>query len=333
MNVIVWIEGREAIPVRAIPLLTNWESIPPAALAKVLAGNDDIFGFEGLKAYQHEDGVVKAVTAAWWRSFSVKKLKALSERIELTYEHKDIKKNQWQLESMGLLPAGIFVWKNEYTTLHESNWDSRLRESLHSAWFLNKCEEPRQDVDETEDTSPIQIVAMSRVRADYETWRTLDFSPTIAPGTYENIVLEGFGQQIVSKRPETPAVIKEPVVSHEPKATSSEIAPILQTKSITSKQVALLFDSLPYSAENWPKRLSGTKWLKPANIALGEVGGITGLWCPLILARLVHGRIKGREKQKTLEALNTRFKRNTALHPWRDAWNEHYALFTDTIDD
>ena len=106
-----------------------------------------------------------------------------------------------------------------------------------------------------------------------------------------------------------------------------------QADSITSRQVATFFDGLPYTAENWPKRLSDTKWLQSAKIALGEVGGITGLWCPLILARLIHGHEKGREQQKTLEALNSRFKRNTALQPWRDDWNEHYALFTDAIDD
>ena len=106
----------------------------------------------------------------------------------------------------------------------------------------------------------------------------------------------------------------------------------VQPDSITSRQVATFFDGLPYTAENWPKRLSDTKWLQPAKIALGEVGGLTGLWCPLILARLIHGRKKGREQQKTLKALNSQFKRNTALEPWRDAWNEHYALFTDAID-
>jgi hypothetical protein len=112
----------------------------------------------------------------------------------------------------------------------------------------------------------------------------------------------------------------------------TEPAPVVEPDGITSRQVAAFFDGLPYSAENWRKRLSDTKWLQSAKIALGEVGGITGLWCPLILARLIHGHEKGSEQQKTLKALNSRFKRNTALQPWRDAWNEHNALFTDTID-
>jgi hypothetical protein len=117
-----------------------------------------------------------------------------------------------------------------------------------------------------------------------------------------------------------------------PVVPESQAKPV-EPGSITARQVATFFDRLPYTAENWPKRLSDAKWLHPAKIAPGEVGGITSLWCPLKLAQLIHGRKKGPEKQKTLKALNSRFKNNTALQPWRDAWNEHYALFTDAIDD
>ncbi len=99
--------------------------------------------------------------------------------------------------------------------------------------------------------------------------------------------------------------------------------------SITTAQVAAIFDALPYTAENWPRRLSDTKWLKPAQVALGAAGGATSLWCPVTLAQRIHGRQQGAAKQKTLEALNRKFKGNPVLAPWRTAWDEHYNMFND----
>lgn len=101
---------------------------------------------------------------------------------------------------------------------------------------------------------------------------------------------------------------------------------------ITTSQVAAIFDGLPYTAENWPKRLSDTKWLKPAQVALGAAGGATSLWCPATLAQLIHGKQQGTTKQKTLEALNKKFKNTQELASWRTAWNEHYGMFNDADD-
>ncbi|MBW8466480.1 hypothetical protein [Acidovorax sp.] len=118
----------------------------------------------------------------------------------------------------------------------------------------------------------------------------------------------------------------------EPEAAPSRIlanADGTAREGVTTAQVATIFDALPYTAENWPKRLSDTKWLKPAQIALGEVGGATSLWCPATLARLIHGREKGPAKQKTLKALNKRFRNYPDLAPWRSDWDEHYAMFND----
>ena len=122
-----------------------------------------------------------------------------------------------------------------------------------------------------------------------------------------------------------------------PEATQAEpqTAPVVDSASnapvggITTAQVATIFDALPYTAENWPKRLSDTKWVKPALVALGAAGGATSLWNPAILAQLIHGRKTGTAKQKTLEALNRKFKSTPVLDPWRTYWDEHYAMFND----
>ena len=125
--------------------------------------------------------------------------------------------------------------------------------------------------------------------------------------------------------------ITEPPDASEPQAppvvaNSASNAPV---DGITTAQVAAIFDAMPFTAENWPKRLSDAKWLKPAQVALGAAGGATSLWCPATLARLIHSREQGTAKQKTIEALNRKFKSNPALEPWRTDWDEHYTMFND----
>ncbi len=43
MNIIVLIEGREALPVRAIPIATHWDSMSPDEMAEVLAAPSEPF--------------------------------------------------------------------------------------------------------------------------------------------------------------------------------------------------------------------------------------------------------------------------------------------------
>ena len=122
----------------------------------------------------------------------------------------------------------------------------------------------------------------------------------------------------------------------EPEPAVAEAAPEVAesassepSNGLATAQIAVIFDGLPYTAENWPKRASDINWLEPARVALGAAGGATSLWCPATLARLIHGRGRGAGEQKTLEALNKRFRSNPVLEPWRDAWNQHYELFND----
>ena len=123
-----------------------------------------------------------------------------------------------------------------------------------------------------------------------------------------------------------------PVPKPQAAAPAPEVAESASSEpsnGLATAQIAVIFDGLPYTAENWPKRASDINWLEPARVALGAAGGATSLWCPATLARLIHGRGRGAAKQKTLEALNKRFKSNPALEPWRDAWNQHYEMFND----
>lgn len=169
MNVIVVIDGREAIPVRAIPMLTNWEQMSPDELADALAGDDHSHQFRSLSAYRLEHGKVVSIPALWWENGPCRKLKALSDRIRATEITHETGYQDWQRQSLLSLPAGAFVWKEEYVPLHERKFN------LESITFLSS------------NTS-------SGVMAPDEQQRrtVLDFNPFIDDPETGRVVMEGF---------------------------------------------------------------------------------------------------------------------------------------------
>lgn len=132
--------------------------------------------------------------------------------------------------------------------------------------------------------------------------------------------------QLLADYPVQSATAHPQAAAPAPVADSASDAPV---DGITTAQVAAIFDGIKYRAENWTRRLSDTKWLEPAKVALGAQGGASSLWNPATLARLIHGKERGTAKQKTLEALNRKFKSKPVLAPWRTAWDEHYDMFKD----
>jgi len=103
-------------------------------------------------------------------------------------------------------------------------------------------------------------------------------------------------------------------------------------ESLPTKDIATCFDGLNgWDAETWPKRLSGAKWLHPARTALGGKGGAPSMWNPLTLAQLVHDKTKGqRPREQILKTFNNRFNTNPVLEPWKTAFNEYFAMFSDS---
>ena len=96
---------------------------------------------------------------------------------------------------------------------------------------------------------------------------------------------------------------------------------------LLTKEIAITFDGVnEWNAERWRKNLSASKWLHPARTALGGAGGASSVWNPLTLAQLMHSKTKGdKAREKVLKAFNSRFTRNSALMPWREAFNEYFA--------
>lgn len=115
-------------------------------------------------------------------------------------------------------------------------------------------------------------------------------------------------------------------ISAAPDATK----PPEQTQALTTNEIAQLFDGIAFAQDRWVKNIGQAKWLASANRGKGEQGGAQATWCPLTIAQLVYGREKDtRAKQKTLRSLNSRFRANPVLKPWKDAWDDYYGMFTE----
>ena len=99
---------------------------------------------------------------------------------------------------------------------------------------------------------------------------------------------------------------------------------------MTTKDISVVFDGLPFAESNWPKRVSGAKWLKNARLSLGARGGAPSIWCPFEVAQASYEQASKDDKPKRLTDLNRRFKSNVALAPWKDRWDDFYSMFSDS---
>jgi hypothetical protein len=113
VKIVVVIEGREAIPVRAIPLLSNWRFMSPDVVAHVLGdtGGTNVSIFGDMQSGRLSDGKVLPMNKDWWAQFPLGDLKALSEKIKASESSPEAGQSEWKKRSLSELPAGVFVWK------------------------------------------------------------------------------------------------------------------------------------------------------------------------------------------------------------------------------
>ncbi|MBS7348720.1 MAG: hypothetical protein KIG95_00875 [Comamonas sp.] len=181
MHLIVTIDGREAIPVRAIALLTDWKCLSPDRCAQIFSGDDFLEGFEGLKSYAlHADGSYTEIAPRYWESIVLRSLTACSERIEAAQITHETGYQQWRQESLLLLPASAFVWRDEFEAAHNKEYGSKSKRARFNPTTFNP--------------------------SNY----TLDYNPLPWPGyDWESVALEGFSASAepvqTSQQPAPPA--------------------------------------------------------------------------------------------------------------------------------
>lgn len=177
MNVLLVIDGREAIPVRAIPFLTNGDVLSPAVVAEVLAGDSEYFRlFNGLTAHRVELGATKPIPTAFWKNTVVSDIDALSDRIkDRQVTHAD-GPNHWRAGSLECLPAGAFVWRDEFEPRF---WATHGPDAETVGRFSSTNEDE-------------WITRNKESEVDFDEESELDFDPFISPDYIARLVMEGF---------------------------------------------------------------------------------------------------------------------------------------------
>jgi hypothetical protein len=112
VNVIIQINGREAIPVRALPWMTAWE-FSAQEVAEALAHDKGYESFAGLDAYRFDDGEIKAVRVGEWLNSVTVSIDEFSEQ--------ELARADWERLSMAALPTGVFVWRDEWESAYNSS--------------------------------------------------------------------------------------------------------------------------------------------------------------------------------------------------------------------
>lgn len=152
MNVIIQINGREAVPVRALPLLAKWGTMHPQKIAGALGRvtDDDsrpLFDhLYDMNAYYVEAGTVNPVAAHHWRDHIYRKLQALSDTIKHSEITHETGHSEWRVKALGVLPKDAFVWRDEYELIYDRTYGigSRTRESgdTHTPPVMSKGKPP-----------------------------------------------------------------------------------------------------------------------------------------------------------------------------------------------
>ncbi len=128
---IVIIEGREAIPVRVIPYITDWH-VHPGALVQELSRNGGPDGFyDDVFAYHIQYGHPVQMRLMEWDAIGVS-IDALEAEIRDKFPKETKGDDQqfyaaWQQQSAFKLPAGVFMWRDEFERGFEKLHDFYLR--------------------------------------------------------------------------------------------------------------------------------------------------------------------------------------------------------------
>jgi len=299
MKLIVRVDGHDAIPVRAIPFLTDWQKFTPVELAAVLAQFEDAIlanGMRNLGAYRVTDDGVVAIPAHWWSRFTYRELQALSDSIKARQETSETGYQDWRMQSVGVLPSGVFVWRDEFETGYAQSIDK---------W--------------------------QRVAGTVLKGLELNLNPFLPTKYKPSLILEGFDISL-------PAQTLAPVADSASTDTATpglvvggDDAPT--PLPLTTLDIAHCFDGLHWNESQWKTNLGKfgqkgkpPKWLGDDCIAIpGKRGGSETRWYPVRIGA-------GLAANKDIEprTIRARFRTNRLLAEWFDAWENYESEYLTT---
>jgi len=115
------INGRDALPVRALCLVAGYKRLSPDVVAGAARGEGHYSGKGALPTYQLIDGVVQGIDPAHWVIFD-DGIRSSSLLLQAQGPSLDATRDQWRYDATKRLPAGVFVWLDEF-----QDWFRRTR--------------------------------------------------------------------------------------------------------------------------------------------------------------------------------------------------------------
>jgi hypothetical protein len=111
----VFIDGREALPVRAIPYITGWQTLTPDDLAQNLARSveEGMEKLPNLFAYHLVGGSPQKVWPKEWDAVVVR-IAAFEAELREKYPNRARDYAAWRDQAASKLPAGVFTWLDEF---------------------------------------------------------------------------------------------------------------------------------------------------------------------------------------------------------------------------
>ena len=119
-NLVVTINGRDAVPVRALCFADDLKRLSPDLVAQAAAGEAHYEGTWTLPTYHLSEGRIAELKASQW-AYCCRRLKSISSRLKSTWGGAD-SWDLWRSEATPVLPAGVFVWLDEFR-----EWYGRTR--------------------------------------------------------------------------------------------------------------------------------------------------------------------------------------------------------------
>lgn len=117
------IQGRQCVPVRLLPFMTNWWPLSPDRIAELLGAGEPL---HGSRWRIHSNVLVNGggftrVLPGTWASIS-RKLEVLAIELRRSEELEGQKEDEWERRSVELLPAACFVWRDELEPEYERTY-------------------------------------------------------------------------------------------------------------------------------------------------------------------------------------------------------------------
>jgi hypothetical protein len=123
--VVIKVDGRDALPVRSISYVTGW-GLAPDEIAKNLARKTDVFArMQHTVAFHLVGHTPVKMQPVEWDAFAVK-LDALAAELRARLPNDgpadQLGYAEWRQKAVGLLPAGVFVWLDEFERDHRRDF-------------------------------------------------------------------------------------------------------------------------------------------------------------------------------------------------------------------